>query len=775
MKSMLHAIQALFRWLLPTHNYLKRLIWLGCISVSIPVVLAGSAYYHVSMKTLTVQFQEDNKASLRQLKDRVESALTGIEHESLQLASNPLIRGSLGRSGYESDIMSQVELLEFFQLHKNTNSLIQEIIFYDNRSAMALSSYYGLARLDDFPQGDDIRSVMSGEEQAGWLYLPQSSRQGYISYTRRLPIMSTGAPQGVLVIQVLEESLRDLLRSYSISLMNQKVTVIDSQHRVILDTSGRDSLGKDASLDQALRTALTGEQRADQYVLDLEEASHLLAYDKNAYGRTYVSLLPEEEMIGQLDWIRALIVFSVTIFVLIGMLLTFFSSKLAYNPIQKLLQYGEHLRRNGTGDTPKGNEIETIRSCLSYLNEQAESLNRYVKNIQPDLRDRFLKKQLQDGGSANRFELAEACRELHIPADGQFVVLITKVENLLKEKRFLPHEGAVIVFAVKNVMSELLARFPDMTGYVVDKDEREAVAIIRLSDDVSPSAMRHMLLTYSEQVRDAMANYLSFTVSTGIGRAVKLEELAASYKAARHALQFRLFHDADTILFYEDMIRIERHPIFMYPREIEESMIEFLWSGDLPQAEMELHQFAHRMRTAESTNIVFQCYQVLLSSIIQSLEEKGPGILELLGDNLFDQLKDNHSSKEVHDWFIEVLFPLYQQVSHEIRTKSTRLLIQRVCNHITTHPDGTHSLSECAELVGVSPSYLSRLFKKETGSSFIEYVMEFKVEKAKQLLRETDHNIMEIAEIVGYSERNLNRAFQRFVKMSPKQYRMSNR
>lgn len=127
----------------------------------------------------------------------------------------------------------------------------------------------------------------------------------------------------------------------------------------------------------------------------------------------------------------------------------------------------------------------------------------------------------------------------------------------------------------------------------------------------------------------------------------------------------------------------------------------------------------------------------------------------------------------MHDWFIGVLFPLYQEISHDLRTRSTRLIVQRVCNHICRHPDGAHSLADCAELVGVSPSYLSRLFKKEMGISFVEYVMNFKVQKAKQLLKDTDYTVTEIAEIVGYSERNLNRAFQRFLQMSPRQYRLS--
>lgn len=774
MNRVLAAINAYFRAFLPK-NYLYRLIWIGCITMSIPIVLAGSAYYHFSMKKLTAQFQENNQSSLNLLEDRVENVLTAMEHESLQLASSPLLRNSLGREDYAVDYFQQLAILELFQLHKNTNNLIQEIIFYDKRSQLALSSAYGLVRIDEYYQRGDILEGMGRTEPAGWVYLPEASADGYITYLRQLPVMSTDQPEGAILIHVREESLRALLKSYSLNLDNQTLAVLDSHNRIILHTDGSAMVGKAAGDDPTLRTVLAREERASRYTLRQEEGNLLLAYGRTAYGRTYISLVPEQEMIAQLSWIRALIVFSALIFLLIGVLLTFFSSRLAYNPIQKLLQYGEHLRKTGAVEPPKGNEIDYIRSCLSYLNEQAQSLNQYVQNMQPDLLHRHLQKLLTASAPVSRASLEAESRKYDFPTEGQFIVLITKVENLQKEKRFMPNEGAVIVFAVKNVMNELLARFPGMQGYVTDKDDREAVAILHFADDVPMAELRRTVRQYAEEARDAMDRYLSFAVSTGIGRPARLEGLAGSYKDAQSALQYRLFHDADTILFYDDMIRIERHPVFMYPTEIEQSIVEFLWSGDLPQADEALQQFSKRVRTAESYNIIFQCYQVLLSSIIQSLEEKGPGVLELLGNNLFDQLKENQTSREVHDWFIGVLFPLYQQVSHEIRTKSARLMIQRVCNHITNHPDGTHSLSECAELVGVSPSYLSRLFKKETGISFIEYVMEFKVEKAKQLLKDTDHSVTEIAEIVGYSERNLNRAFQRFVQMSPKQYRMANR
>jgi AraC-like DNA-binding protein len=128
---------------------------------------------------------------------------------------------------------------------------------------------------------------------------------------------------------------------------------------------------------------------------------------------------------------------------------------------------------------------------------------------------------------------------------------------------------------------------------------------------------------------------------------------------------------------------------------------------------------------------------------------------------------------EVYDWFVEVLFPMHRQISEEIGKNSTKVAVHLVCNHIKNDPGAPHSLTDCAELVGMSPSYLSRVFKQEVGMSFVEYVMEYKVEEAKRLLTETEYSVTDIAIAVGYSERNLNRAFQRYVGMSPKQYRIS--
>jgi AraC-like DNA-binding protein len=61
------------------------------------------------------------------------------------------------------------------------------------------------------------------------------------------------------------------------------------------------------------------------------------------------------------------------------------------------------------------------------------------------------------------------------------------------------------------------------------------------------------------------------------------------------------------------------------------------------------------------------------------------------------------------------------------------------------------------------------------GTSFLDYVLQCKVEEAKRLISETNLNNSEIAEAIGYSERNFIRVFQKFTHMTPGHYRTMQR
>lgn len=98
--------------------------------------------------------------------------------------------------------------------------------------------------------------------------------------------------------------------------------------------------------------------------------------------------------------------------------------------------------------------------------------------------------------------------------------------------------------------------------------------------------------------------------------------------------------------------------------------------------------------------------------------------------------------------------------------------LETVRSFIAEQVHNSISREDVARHVHLHPDYLSRLFKKETGKSVIEYILEEKMELAKRLLSDTDMSISDIAVYLGYSNFSyFARVFKNTVQMSPKQYR----
>ncbi|MBP1994120.1 response regulator transcription factor [Paenibacillus eucommiae] len=102
----------------------------------------------------------------------------------------------------------------------------------------------------------------------------------------------------------------------------------------------------------------------------------------------------------------------------------------------------------------------------------------------------------------------------------------------------------------------------------------------------------------------------------------------------------------------------------------------------------------------------------------------------------------------------------------------TERLIPFIHHYVTTHLDGDLSLTTLATLVHHSPTYLSRLYRRTTGTMLSDYITNERMKKAKELLSETGMKIQEIAITAGYEAASqFNRSFKRIFQITPQEYR----
>jgi two-component system response regulator YesN len=99
-------------------------------------------------------------------------------------------------------------------------------------------------------------------------------------------------------------------------------------------------------------------------------------------------------------------------------------------------------------------------------------------------------------------------------------------------------------------------------------------------------------------------------------------------------------------------------------------------------------------------------------------------------------------------------------------------LIEEVKNYIDQHYMHQISIGEIAEKLGVTPNYLSALFHKKTGTTFVKYLTRIRMLKAKELLKDPNIHIQQVAEQVGYySTRYFTKLFVKFFGCYPSEYR----
>lgn len=104
--------------------------------------------------------------------------------------------------------------------------------------------------------------------------------------------------------------------------------------------------------------------------------------------------------------------------------------------------------------------------------------------------------------------------------------------------------------------------------------------------------------------------------------------------------------------------------------------------------------------------------------------------------------------------------------------KNIKMVLRKAIDYINEHYTEQITLNEVAEKIFVSSCYISRMFKKELGKNFVDYLNGLRIEKAKELLKDPKYKTYEIAELVGIPDAHyFSRLFKKYEGLTPTEYR----
>lgn len=362
-------------------------------------------------------------------------------------------------------------------------------------------------------------------------------------------------------------------------------------------------------------------------------------------------------------------------------------------------------------------------------------------------------------------------RELQIKETSRHYIAVAQIDGIYRMKiseQFQATKLQNIKEFCTNYSSEYL------TVFAIQKN-RHIIIMLNGTQDISKELYKEYILIFFEQMINFIKDVLNISVTVGLSEEINsLDRAYMGYHQALLALERLFYLGTDKIIKYD-------------PKECCYEIIE---EKNIYKKTEELIGAIQCLDVASARKLSFSIFDLVeegnISShhfkevIVRVLNQISSASLELReeiegykinGCGIVFYISELDTLKELRSYFNEFISALTNKLKLTRAERSQRV-IEVAKDFILKNYSSNIGLNSVAEFVHLNPTYLSELFKLETGLNFIDFLVETRINAAKKLLMKSDLKVYEVGQKVGYEEPvSFNRAFKRVVGISPQEYR----
>lgn len=311
----------------------------------------------------------------------------------------------------------------------------------------------------------------------------------------------------------------------------------------------------------------------------------------------------------------------------------------------------------------------------------------------------------------------------------------------------------------------------------------EGWAFLLMADN--EEQMSERVKELSKDLEEIMKNYSTIAYFGGIGQPVaRLRELEESFREAERALAARFTMELNRIISVDD-IRMAQNVDTLDDIEITSfgeiektrTMLEkFLNNGVEDEIDEFVDVYINELPEENLKSVLMRQYIIMDAYIVMmSFCEKFEGIegeMQAQSEELKNSMKTIQTVEEIKN-YIRMLLKKIIGVRDTISGRRYSDIIEIAKDQIRkTYMSDEISLNTVAAEVGMSPSYFSSIFSKEMGKTFVEYLTEIRMDRAKELLMCSSMKTSEIGYEVGYKDPHyFSYIFKKTQNCTPKEFR----
>ncbi|GAB2567493.1 AraC family transcriptional regulator [Gracilibacillus alcaliphilus] len=757
-----------FRW---KSTYFRRNFVLILIIASIPGIITGIGLYCFGIHNIEKELKTIHENQITERANNVHEQLEYLEISLAHWAFDPMYNYSLLEVDFKKEFQTTRDISKSLLILEGSNPIVDKVEFYlDLEEPILFNPHYN--EVASIKELQFYQGLLEHENSINWEYYniptPNGQSNEYLTLTHHIPGISKPI-FGEIIIKINQEKFSQLFET--LTPYDEGATILlDEKQEILLTTNGADEL---PFTKEILAETLDQETQQDSFSVELDEMTYLVSYgfmERVSGDWMYISASPISSITSPIVFISKLILVISFSGMLLAIIMSWFASIRIYHPVKKLIHGLNHEEQSLSRDK---DEFELIRNNLFNVMSESRRLEKRLAEQMPQLKESLLVQISK--GYYDQFpeeKLRQRMQNYGWELEHQQIILLDiQLTGLYSsEQVFEESDYSLLTFTLVNIVEEFATHYFKQFTVMNYHNLSMGMLVVYPETENGQSQVHAFAEKTSEMINKLIKMHVTTTISTPVQEVKKIAHLFEEVKIGK---KYRKFENKNQVINLEKWTKDKDGFTIFYPFDTEKEIIQSIRRGQVEESKQLIYHFINELKGngIQEINIqpgVIQLFSVIHHEILQS----GIHPSELFkGRNMFDELTEIRELDWMVHWIVKEVIEPYVKILRSRIDMEMKQTVEQVVQYLEENYMNDISLESCAEIVGVNAYSLSKSFKKVLHINFIDYLTNLRINKAKELLLNTERKISDIAESVGYRHSYFNRIFKKHVGLPPSQYR----
>lgn len=732
-----------FRWNVKRKTYC--LILLSYLLILF-VPMAGSVFLHFyNVRLVREQSEDMAQRMLEGIRDRVDTYMNSIWQMNLIAAQldtvNDMLAAQTGTESEEAYGLYRVgrELEMFYSFDQSLEDLF--VYFTDNRKMAGRNGslsleLYGQMYLESAEKGKFLEDYFSVPHYRECVRLSgENGRNRLLCVLSDLSALGNDVPRYTVGAVVSEDYLKKLLQS--VGWMEGTISMVQDRDGTVLwgteDYAFLQQVSGNFPVSDTKNRYQTMEAVGQKYAA--------MAKVSEMTGWTYTILIPVsviEQGADQMQRYYFLMLFGCTA---VGGIAAGAVSRKQFRPVKAMQELLNQFSHASGGKMPKGKEsYHWLQEQVDRFFEERINTMTILRQDRRELKNYYLLRLLENSYTEDMDENLKNC-QIVFEYPYYAVIQLFPAESAARAE-----EESLMLFVIKNIFSELLESGGDMRVYMVHVGKRVA-GIINLQNPGSMDQLYDHIYRAQELIEENFQQKIAALVSDCYGSRM---EIFKAYQDSCELEEYLPFSE-DLVLCSKDIQDLGK--TYHYNAELDQKLLNAVKAGNEELAEEQLVLILNPYDMGKISLNVYRCLVFdIWRTISRAAEESGSSDAAAqysLEEELFADVSPGRIKEKFTEQIRQICRRIQQAQKEGGRDKE---LSRKVQTYILEHfRDPDLNVSQIGLQFHLTPSYLSSLYKKQTGGSLLEYLNQARLAEAERLLKQ-GFSVTETAKQAGFRD-----------------------